>query len=79
MFGLVSLNQNKVVTYMLINLYLVCLETSPPFIHRKSGRSAQEGEGSRRLMNWYTVCSDADSVPACCGEEEAEIERGAVD
>lgn len=30
-------------------------------------------------MNWYTVCSDADSVPACCGEEEAEIERGAVD
>lgn len=46
MFGLVSLNQNKVVTYMLINLYLVCLETSPPFIHRKSGRSAQEGKGA---------------------------------
>lgn len=30
-------------------------------------------------MHWCSVCSDADSVPACCGEEEAEIERGAVD
>lgn len=30
-------------------------------------------------MDWRSICSDADTVPSCCGGERAECESEAVD